>query len=231
MTTTTPTTDQYTRLQSAYDFFNAELFDGQLPACLITLQRQKKVMGYFSGRRFVDASGEYTDEIAMNPEFFGHEALIEVLQTLVHEMTHLWQTHFGTPGRRRYHNAEWAAKMEAIGLMPSTTGLPGGARTGEKMSDYPIIGGRFLTACEKLLAEEFSIPWADRLAVALPTLLGPENGITGQNDGEGGEAPVPGTPPDRRKTKYTCPGCSANVWGKPGLVLGCIPCEKVMIPA
>jgi hypothetical protein len=49
-----------------------------------------------------------------------------VLSTLVHEQAHLWQHHFGKPGRGRYHNREWAAKMVEIGLIPSATGEPGG---------------------------------------------------------------------------------------------------------
>ncbi|MCL5237762.1 MAG: hypothetical protein M1353_07940 [Nitrospirae bacterium] len=28
------------------------------------------------------------------------------------------------------------------------------------------------------------------------------------------------------KVKYTCPGCSLNVWGKPGLRIKCVDCDK-----
>ena len=52
----------------AYDFFNARLFGGRLPRCLITMQRQKKAYGYFAGGRFGTVDGaEVTDEIALNP--------------------------------------------------------------------------------------------------------------------------------------------------------------------
>ena len=67
-------------------------------------------------------------------------------------MAHAWQQHFGNPGRRGYHNEEWADKMESIGLMPSSTGKLGGSRTGEKMADYAIKGGLFMQATDKLLA-------------------------------------------------------------------------------
>ncbi len=46
--------------------------------------------------------------------------------------------------------------------MLSSTGKPGGARTGDQMADYPIEGGRFLQACETLLTQEFKISWYDR---------------------------------------------------------------------
>jgi hypothetical protein len=36
-------------------------------------------------------------------------------------MAHHWQAHFGDPCRGRYHNREWAARMEALGLMTTDT--------------------------------------------------------------------------------------------------------------
>lgn len=85
------------------------------------------------------------------------------MQTLVHEMVHQWQAHFGKRGRGRYHNDEWADKMETIGLMPSSTGHPGGKRTGDHMADYAIKGGRFLRACQSLVSDEsFRLSWYDR---------------------------------------------------------------------
>ncbi len=159
---TTPTHQTYAELQHAYEHFNRTLFNGQLPNCLITLQREKRSMGYFSSCRFADAHGNFTDEIAMNPAFFAVVPILETMQTLVHEMCHLWQFHFGKPGRARYHNEEWARKMESIGLMPSSTGAPGGARTGERMSDYANREGRFVQACAELLTQSFCLTWYDR---------------------------------------------------------------------
>ena len=46
---------------------------------------------------------------------------------------------------------EWAKKMEAIGLMPSKTGLPGGEKTGQKMTHYIIPDGLFIKNCQQLL--------------------------------------------------------------------------------
>ena len=158
-----PTTEAYSELQTAYDHYNRMLFDGKLPSCLITLQREKRTYGYFSAKRFVHRHDKVTtDEIAINPSYFAVVPLVEVMQTLVHEMVHAWQHHFGKPGRRGYHNHEWAAKMEAVGLMPSATGQPGGARTGEKMGDYPVAGGPFMRATEQLLDQAFRISWLDR---------------------------------------------------------------------
>lgn len=104
-------------------------------------------MGYFSSKRFVRrkptaaqqqaqppaGAAEFTlplasttDEIALNPEYFAAVPLMEVLQTLVHEMVHLfWQAHFGTP-RCVLPQPRMANKMERLGLMPTDTGQPKG---------------------------------------------------------------------------------------------------------
>ena len=56
----------------------------------------------------------------------------QTLSTLVHEMTHLQQQHFGKPSRSGYHNKEWGLLMRAVGLIPSSTGEPGGKETGQR---------------------------------------------------------------------------------------------------
>lgn len=194
MTSHLPTKQTYGEIQQAYDFYNQALFDGQLPPCLFTLQREKRTMGYFSSKRFVRrkptaaqqqaqppaGAAEFalplastTDEIALNPEYFAAVPLMEVLQTLVHEMVHLWQAHFGTPSRACYHNREWANKMERLGLMPTDTGQPGGRKTGQTVMDYVIAGGAFEQASTRLLATQFAITWLDRYPVRpnYPALL------------------------------------------------------------
>ena len=95
ITTDPPTTEAYRELQTAYDFFNRELFEGKLPPCLITMPRRRKSsMGYFSAKRFERRDGQTTDEIALNPYHFRRATDLEILSTLVHEMVHLWQEHF-----------------------------------------------------------------------------------------------------------------------------------------
>ncbi|WKL15733.1 SprT-like domain-containing protein [Comamonas testosteroni] len=254
-----PTQETYNELQMAYDHFNARLFEGQLPSCLITLQREKRTFGYFSAARFASVDGSTTDEIAMNPTYFAVVPIIETLQTQVHEMTHLWQHHFGKPGRGRYHNEEWARKMESIGLMPSSTGQPGGARTGDCMADYAVEGGRFLAACQDLLTAKFKFSWYDRFPSADHVLAGQASmanhirGIEGTKPpmasipalaeavkptglamaaitGEHGALTAPANKSNR--VKYSCIGCqdAISVWGKPGLKLICGSCLQGFSP-
>lgn len=92
-----PTQQIYDELQSAYDHFNKELFDDALPDCLITLQRERRTFGYYCRDRFVNHGGTITDEIAMNPAYFGIRSIRKSLSTLVHEMqasmaNPFWQT-------------------------------------------------------------------------------------------------------------------------------------------
>lgn len=165
--TSAPTSDTYQLFQTAFEHFNKVLFDSALPPCLITFQRQKRLMGYVSFKRWYhQTEHRYIDELAINPEYFAHYSLVELFQTLCHEMVHLWQAHFGSPSRRGYHNEEWARKMIAIGLMPSTTGKPGGNIVGEAMLDYILADGAFLNACEALLATGLRLEWVDAYPVA-----------------------------------------------------------------
>lgn len=226
-----PTEEAYGELQAAYDHFNRELFDDTLPPCLITFQREKRTYGYFARERFVSGNGDKTDEIAMNPAYFAVVPVMEVLQTLVHEMAHLWQFHFGTPGRRGYHNKEWAENMEGIGLMPSDTGKEGGRKVGEKMADYPIPGGAFMAAAEALLTTDFKITWRDRFPVKAQleqVIAGVVEGIeVGELEALGVEVAAPeGAASKSNRRKYSCPKCEINAWGKPGLSLICGECQE-----
>src|SRR5229473_2393486 len=202
-----PTTQTYTSLTTAYDFFNQELFSSSLPPCLITMQRHKGAFGYFSGERFANTSDpkEVTDEIALNPALFVHRKPQEVLSTLAHEMVHLWQHHYGKPPRKGYHDRQWAAKMHEIGLIPTATGEEGGKETGQKMTHLIDANGSFARAVAKLLAEHPAILYSDR----------------SDNDAARKKKAA-------SKTKYTCPGCGLNAWAKPDVLLVCGSCQEPM---
>jgi hypothetical protein len=216
-----PTISTYAEWQTAYDHFNQRLFSGQLPDCIITLDaKSKNVLGYFSPERFVGTSNDdITDQLSMNPQHFLTRNIMETLSTLVHEMCHVWQHHYGEKkSRRTYHNHEWGVKMESLGLMPSNTGQPGGKKTGQQMTHYIIEEGAFEMVCKELLAENFKISWADRFVV-LDRLkpLGPGG------DPEPGGEPEPKT---KAREKYICVECGAAVWGKPNLKIICGRCQR-----
>lgn len=203
-----PTQRTYKTLDDAYRFFNGRLFGGKLPGCLITMQRSKKAYGYFAGGRFGSVDGkEVTDEIALNPSHFRSRTTEQSLSTLVHEMAHLQQHHFGKPSRSGYHNKEWAQMMRAVGLIPSDTGAPGGREVGQKVSHYIEDGGAFDRACAELVSKGF-----DALYVEL------------WSEGEAAKRKKKAA----SKTRYTCPDCGLNAWAKPDARLVCGDCDEPM---
>lgn len=153
------TEEIYPELQRAYDVFNQKL------------NRGKATLGYFSPARFVRFDGQLTHEISMNPAYFASRPYKATLSTLAHEMVHLWQFVIGSPSGGGYHNREWAAMMEAIGLMPSVTGQPGGARVGVSMDHYIIAGGLFDHTADALIEEGFVLSWVDRFPAEVPVGL------------------------------------------------------------
>lgn len=171
--TVKPTKETYEQLQYAYERLNNALFGGELPNCLITLQRRRRTYGYFSGARFARHDGQATDEIALNPAHFRDRPVPEVLATLAHEMVHLWQHHSGTKGRGRYHNKEWTAKMKSIGLQPTDTGEEGGKETGDKVHHLIVPSGKFERAVTRLTDKGYRFSWTEIPKVASPA--GAEN--------------------------------------------------------
>lgn len=194
-----PTNDTYKTLNSAYEFFNKELFGGTLPFCLITMQRKGKARGYFCPERFEsrNAEGVLVHEIAMNPSLFKDRDDRDILSTLLHEMIHLWQEENGEAPRRNYHNKQWARKMEELGLIPSNTGEPGGRKTGQSMSHYINDSGKYASIIKEFLNKNEKIQYQDKPEIVIKRAK------------------------KKNKIKYSCQKCGINAWGKPGVKLMC----------
>lgn len=199
-----PTTAQFAAYQAMYDYFNRELFGGQLKPVILNFSRMNKTYGFFAPKRWGNESSKtITHEISLNPSHLALRSAIETVSTLVHEMVHCWQQEHGKPGRGRYHNGQWASKMEASGLMPSTTGMPGGAKVGDRVSHYIMKDGLFEKRF-KAMPPAYLLPWSS-------ADLEPEK-----------------KPRAASKLKYSCLTCEANAWGRPGLNIMCGDCEEQM---
>jgi len=241
-----PTAEFYAALQQAFDHFNGELFEGKLSHCLITLRSASRVYGYHHAGRFISHKGEKIDELGLHPGFFTLRPIELVLSTLVHEMVHHWQEHLGTSSPSNAHNQEWSRKMEALGLMPSDTGLPGGKRTGRSMSHFIMPEGLFLASCRKLVESGFLIPWLDRHLPAAPESqvetvhalkeAGIEFEVTAPpitqlpekiNGKVSVYRPTPKLAPTREK--LTCPLCASKAWVAPGTLIICGVCNVEML--
>ena len=194
------TPELHRKMQVAVDHFK-KLIDVQSDAHL-TFARRAHSKGHFASNRYQGRNGATVPqhEINLNPDGFYGETDEQVASTLAHELVHLWRYENGPSVKGGYHDKLWAAKMVAIGLMPSSSGTPGGKITGAKMSHYILPDGPFAES----FAELVTTGW--RLDLE--------------------SAPRPGAtraPPS--KLKFTCPECSANVWGKLDTAVFCKPCS------
>lgn len=204
-TTYRPSREQWDALQAQFHFFNAALFENKLPEPILNMSRHAKSRGFFAPKRWQrggDVGDAKTHEISLNPDYFNRDQR-SIASTLVHEMAHLWQQVYGKNASRGYHDKEWALKMETIGLMPSSTGAPGGKRTGKNMTHYVVEGGAFALAW-KQIEQQHSLPWKSGMAVF-------------------GELPT-AKKKDPSKLKYKCSKCKAACWGKPSLNIDCGDC-------
>ncbi|WP_019570833.1 SprT-like domain-containing protein [Thioalkalivibrio sp. ALE11] len=244
--TDSPTLSMYSALQQAFDHFNVRLFDNALPPCLITLRSSRRQRGYHHAERFISADGTIIHELGVHPGYFTLNPPEVALSTLVHEMVHHWQECFGKPSRSNHHNREWANRMEAIGLVPSDTGLPDGKQTGRRVTHYIRPDGPFARACEELLATGFSLPWFDRHAPTDPeTVSRVHEALAEQGLGvastpapadilaprEDPEKPAVFGPPEPRpdpRVRLTCPSCGARVWTRPDTAVNCGVCLDPM---
>lgn len=201
---TEPTAEQWGAYQAAWGWFNDRLFGGGLAPCILNFSRRSsRTLGFFAPDRWAKDVAS-VPEISLNPDHLARP-LADAMSTLAHEMVHQWQYQFGTPSRGGYHNKEWGRKMKEIGLHPSHTGEPGGRETGQQMTHYVVAGGPFEAAFEAM-PEAFGIPWTS-----------------------GAVGPKPAPKKSVSKVKFHCPGCGANAWGKPGLLLKCQPCDLEMV--
>ena len=118
--------------------------------------------------------------------------------------------------------------MGEIGLIPSSTGAPGGKPTGEAVSHYIQPGGRFQLVCAAAyLASNSIVLFQDRDYRDLPMVSPPDDGSR-EVDGEGREVGVRVERIERArrrkaasKTRFTCSRCGQNAWGNRGLQLLC----------
>jgi hypothetical protein len=200
-----PTDVQFAAYRAMYAHFNRALFAGYLRPVILTFSRAANSLGFFAPLRW-EHGEQTTHEISLNPAYLKTRSPRDVASTLVHEMVHLWQQEHGTPGKRGYHNEEWARKMEEIGLASSSTAAPGGKRVGYRMSHYIVEGAPSARAFEAM-PPECLLPWT-----------------SWERGGRDATKPRPIS-----KLKYRCPSCAANAWGKPGLSLRCGQCDEAML--
>lgn len=223
----TPTEQQFNALNRAYKYFNRKLFNNQLPGCILNFSRLRGTHGFMAPERWkrVGEKEFGTHEISLTPTTL-YRTPIEIFSTLVHEMAHLWQWEFGNPSRNGYHNKEWATKMKEVGLIPSSTGKPRGKQTGQAMTHYIAKGGEYEVAFHKM-PNKYVLPFTSLDGDLMKSLIEGTTSTGSTQDDKRKKRLRKLRPISRKKTKYFCPGCKANVWGKPELKIRCENCDEL----
>jgi predicted SprT family Zn-dependent metalloprotease len=207
MNSTDPTNAQFAAYRAMWTYFNATLFGGALGHVILNFSRLARSLGFFAPDRWRSVSDQVTHEISLNPAHLKRDNAKDSAAVLVHEMVHLWRHNQPKAPRNGYHDRVWADKMEELGLMPSATAAPGGARVGYRMCHYVIAGGAFERAFEAMPAE-CQLPWT----------CGIDEDARGKKVKKEAARKV--------KVKYSCPACELNVWGRAGLHLRCDDCDQ-----
>lgn len=187
-------------LLRAFDFFNQRHWGGRLVRPVFGFHPNPpngRTLGHYWAGRWVDGERR-GDEIVFYADLCLKAGMKQVLQTLLHEMVHLWQQMFGDPGKNNYHNKEWHKEAARVGLVTDPKDRVGYTKPGEGFERALV---EFKPRVER-------IPF--RLGAGLPSLPPPGPG-GGDDDDEGGEGGGGAEPPTKGKQrKWTC-GCGFGV--------------------
>jgi len=96
-----------------YDLINTRFFGARVPTPILSFKpiRRRALGCYLDGRNEIGVN----ESITIDMRHLG-DPLEEVLATLAHEMAHGWQHNHGKAGKRNYHNKEFRAKLDEIGI-------------------------------------------------------------------------------------------------------------------
>ena len=174
----------------------------------ITLQKNGRSRGYLHARQFASIQGDaMVDGIAMNSAYFRVRTPRETCSTLVHEMCHLWQAHFGKQRKPGYHDKQWAAKMLEIGLMPPLRA--------HLVASRPDKSHRLHHRWRSVRSGVRRVPSRTGAALGWGDALAPGAG--------------PGAPKAKR-IKFVCPSCGISHQLVPTADLKCAPCDVRLEP-
>jgi hypothetical protein len=143
-----------------------------------------------------------------------------------------------------YHDLRWAEIMNGIGLKPISLDSPG-KETGQKVHHEIVKGGLYENAAKRLIDKEFKITWKYKYATMGQTLIAGYEKRKREGNVEPEEEELIEVAPGvvieeeeekekRKKTagkreKYECPDCGILVWGKDGLNLLCLDCDRELV--
>ena len=215
-----PTEELYRQLHFSAAYFNQELFQGRLPSVLITIEgMQRRTLGYTRPDHFANDAGNKADQIALNVRRFHDRPLIDLFASLVHELCHVLQHHYGKPSRPGYHNREFAVIMLRVGLSPFG---PDGKSVGQHIDQRIMPGGPFEIAANKLIQSIQSIAWFEARKQMLPSQSCHGQSRHASANARGGSG--------RAAFRCRCRGRGTRAWGAASLRMLCLRCQSQFQP-
>ena len=132
------------QLEKIYNSINTDLFDGELPVPIITVQSKPGTYGHCSVAKVWQRKDGSTYELNIAAEVLNYP-IEETLDTMIHEMVHLYCREKGIKEVSRggkYHNGKFKEEAEKRGLECYKCGSYGwNTRPSDKLVEYALEKG------------------------------------------------------------------------------------------
>lgn len=222
------TLEVYSKFQKAIDSIEKVFFLGKdrkkFPKFVFAINNKcKSAVAFVSPNALFDKTdGKKVQYLGVNPRYL-NMGTAYVLQTLCHELCHVYEHAYIHIPRGGYHDKQWHELMISCGLEPVYQNT---SKT--SVSDRIIEGGEFESFVKAFEEENpnffnvvaFTQSVVSRWKESNPESEADEEGATADN------ADKPVKIYNRNKIKYICPKCNAKVWGKAGLHVTCSDCGE-----
>lgn len=202
------------QLEKMYNTLNADFYGGALPVPILTVQSKPGTYGHCTvGKVWKRKDGD-TYEMNIAAEVL-NEDIEEILDTLLHEMVHLYCRENGVKEVSRggkYHNGKFKELAEKCGLMCVKAGQYGWNTIGkgnDKLTEYALEKG-----------------WTE-IRISRGGAWHPIS--TGGSGTQAGGAPTPGSKRPSSTRKLQCPCCKNSVRATKAVNIKCMDCDLQML--
>lgn len=201
------------QLEKMYNVLNLDLFAGELPTPIITVQSKPGSMGHSSVAKVWRKPNAQTYELNIAAEVLDYP-IEETLDTIIHEMVHLYCREHQIKECSRggaYHNKKFKAEAEKRGLTCIYTGEKYGWNTtpGDNLVEYALEKG-----------------WSEIRIGRGGSLQGIR--IPGEKGTKEGEKQPTGGKRKSSTRKYICPTCGMSVRATKEVFIICGNCQERM---
>lgn len=203
------------QLEHIYNTLNADFFDNSLPVPIITVQSKPGTCGHCSVAKVWQRPDGSTYELNIAAEVLNY-AIEETLDTMIHEMVHLYCREKGIQDTSRggkYHNGRFKAEAEKRGLICFQCG------------QY----GWNTHASDNLIEYALSKDW-DEIRIGRYT-VSPAIRIGASGAAQTGAPTVGGGKRPSSTRKLVCPCCGQTVRATKAVNIICGDCLQKMVEA